>query len=85
MGTRRLRNAVLRALRDVELRRTVQSADTDEMLARAEAELPREGGYRGPELTVVVAGGPQQQIIRPVELADPQLASDLTPDRNHEY
>jgi hypothetical protein len=73
-----LRDAVLRGLHELELRLTAQGVDIDELLARARDELPAQSGYRGPEVTVAVAGGPKQQIIRPAELTNPELARTLT-------
>jgi hypothetical protein len=73
-----LRDAVVRGLHDHELRIAALAADEGEMLARAVEGLQSGQGYRGPEVTVVVAGGPKQQIIRPAEIADPELARSLT-------
>jgi hypothetical protein len=73
-----LRDAVLRGLHEVELRKTAHAVDEDELVARARAEVSGQPGYRGPEVTVAVAGGPRQQVIRPAQLTDPGLARSLT-------
>ena len=43
-------------------------ADRAEMLARARALLPDDRHSLGVVLTVVVSGGPRQQVLRPREL-----------------
>lgn len=73
-----LRDSVILALHEVELQRTAQAVDEDELVTRARAELSGQPGYGGPEVTVAVAGGPRQQVIRPAQLADPGMARSLT-------
>lgn len=70
---RDLRDAVTRALRDVELARAVGPVDENEILARAEALFPDPRAVYEASLTVSVAGGPRQQILRPVQIEDPEL------------
>lgn len=70
-----LKDAITLALHRYELSVSSGQVDEKEMLARAE-DLPASG--RGmaspPTLYVAVAGGPRQQVLRPVEIEDPALA-----------
>nr|AHE14537.1 hypothetical protein asmbl_5 [uncultured bacterium] len=74
-----LRSGVVRALHEYELATAVGPVDEAEMLQRANLllPLPRPGMLGVPELVLAVAGGPHQQVIRPTELEDQQLARDL--------
>lgn len=73
-----LNRAVLRALHDFELASSAGAADEVEMRDRARAQLPDSRGLGGSaRLAISVAAGPHQQVIRPAELEDPQLARDL--------
>lgn len=64
-----LADGVVRALHELELSRVGGTADEKEILGRAESIVPRERG--GEEtLTVVVAAGPSQAVLRPSELED---------------
>lgn len=72
-----LRDAVTRALHELELAQQVGPADEGEMLARASELVPDRSGFGAPTLTVVVAGGPRQEILRPAELERAELLRDL--------
>jgi hypothetical protein len=73
-----LKAALLRALHDYELATTAGPIDEAEMRGRATALLPHNQGLGGtPELTVVVAGGPHQQVLRPVDLEHTDLARGI--------
>lgn len=72
-----LRDAVIRALHELELSRQAGSADEAEMLARARTLVPEHRGIVASALTVIVASGPQQEIVRPSELEDPELIRDV--------
>lgn len=72
-----LRDGVTRALADMT---TSGLADEREILERALACVPDRdrGSFRGgARFVLVVAGGPRQQVLRPAQLEDQQLASDL--------
>lgn len=73
-----LREAVTRALYDLELGRARGGADQTELLTRARQLLPARGLASEPTLCLVVAGGPTQSVLRPAEVEDPQLAEWLT-------
>lgn len=76
-----LQASVTRALHDYELATAVAPVDLAEMRARAEALLPpaeRNGGYNsGPMLFVALAGGPHQQVLRPVQIEASELHTFL--------
>lgn len=71
------RDAVTVALRDLELSRAVGPVDEGEMLARAKALVPPDRHAQRETLTLVVTGGPSQQIVRPRELEAPELEETL--------
>jgi hypothetical protein len=74
-----LRDAVTAALRDLELSRAAGPVDEGEILARARAFLPdNRHTAQGVILSLVVAGGPRQQVLRPRELESPELEEELT-------
>lgn len=73
-----LRDAVTVALRDLEIARAVGPLDEGEMVARARALLPDDRYHQTARLTLVVVGGPQQQVLRPRELEAPALDEALT-------
>ena len=76
-----LRSAVVRALHDFELAHAAGPVDASEMLERARALLPSRGGLGSiPLLAVAVAGGPNQQVVRPAELGAADLVRDLQRD-----
>jgi len=74
-----LKAAVLRALHDYELSTAAGPVDEAEMLARATDLLTSDtpGSGSAPRLTFAVAGGPHQQVLRPVELEQAVLSSDI--------
>ncbi len=74
-----LKAAVLRALHDYELSTAAGLVDETEMLARATDLLTSgtPGSGSAPRLAFAVAGGPQQQVLRPVELEQADLARDI--------
>lgn len=73
-----LKKAVTRDLHEHELATSAGSVDENELLARAKALLPTQhAGVGHAALSVAVAGGPTQQVIRPAELEDSTLARDL--------
>ena len=76
-----LREAVTKAIHRWELAAAVAPVDATEMLERAQAILPdseRRGVYRsGVLLSVAVAGGPLQPILRPSEIDAPELATAI--------
>ena len=74
-----LRDAVIAALRDLELSQATGPVDEGEMLDRARALLPDTRNHaQGIMLTLVVAGGPRQQVLRPRELESPGLEEELS-------
>lgn len=72
-----LREKVTRALHDHELSTAAGSVDEDEMLERATAAVPNQRGWGQTQLTVVVAGGPRQQVVRTAELDADRLGSTI--------
>lgn len=72
-----LRDALTRALHELELSRATGPVDPGEMLERARALVPRERSGAVPQLAVAVAGGPSQTILRPSELEAAGLAEYL--------
>jgi len=74
-----LRDAVIRALHDLELRMARGGADEAEMLGRARQLLAHQGLAAGePTLCVVVVGGPAQSVLRPAEVEDQHPADWLS-------
>lgn len=71
-----LKDAVVRALHQLEVERNSGGVDEDELLSRATELLPQERG-RGPRVVVAVSGGPKQQVIRPAQLETPGLAASI--------
>jgi Domain of unknown function (DUF4062) len=74
-----LRQAVTRSLHDWELSQQAGPVNEEELVARAAALLPVRPSYNpgSPLLHVVVAGAPAQQLLRPGNLDDPALHSDM--------
>ena len=72
-----LREAVTRDLHQLELSRAAGPVDEEEMLARAEASVPAARGFGEASLSLVVAGGPRQQVLRPAELEADELSDAL--------
>jgi len=73
-----LRDAVTAALRDAELSRAVGPVDESEMLGRARALLLGERETSELTLSVVVAGGPKQQVVRPREMEASNLEETIS-------
>jgi len=73
-----LRAKVTRALHEHELALSSGLVDPAEMEERAIAMLPRPSGFGGnPQIILAVVGGPHQQVLRPAELEDPELAKNV--------
>ncbi len=72
-----LRLAVIQGLHQLELSLAVGPIDEDEMLVRAQGRVPAVHAYGQAALSVVVAGGPRQQVLRPAELEAESLSSTL--------
>jgi len=72
-----LREAATRGLHHLELSRAAGPVDEGEMLARAEASVPAARGFGEACLSLVVAGGPRQQVLRPAELEADDLSDAL--------
>ncbi|MBI4494727.1 MAG: DUF4062 domain-containing protein [Chloroflexi bacterium] len=72
-----LRDAVTRALHELALSRAVGPVDEAEILQRARELAVPERRVSQPTISVVVAGGPRQQVLGPSELEDPELAHAL--------
>jgi hypothetical protein len=72
-----LRDAVTRALHQLEPGVARGGADETEILARARQHYPSRGLAGRPTLCVVVAGGPTQSVLRPAELEKQELADWL--------
>ncbi|WP_415643809.1 DUF4062 domain-containing protein [Sphingomonas antarctica] len=74
-----LQAAVIRALHDYTLTSATGPVDEQEIIARAVALLPQESRntVEGPFIDIAVAGGPRQQLLRPVQMEAPDLADRL--------
>jgi hypothetical protein len=72
-----LYDAGARALHDLELGRQAGAPDDDESLARARAKLSQPLVRSGPRLTLVVACGPLQPVVRPSRLEAKELREEL--------
>lgn len=74
-----LRDAVIVALRDLELARSAGGVDAAELTACAEGLLGDRArrGFASPSLSLAVTGGPRQQILRPAEIETDQFARAL--------
>jgi len=73
-----LKSKVVRSLHDHELATSTGPVEESEMLDRAKALIPEQrGSVSLPSLIIAIAGGPHQQVLRPIELEDPDLARDL--------
>lgn len=71
---RELQIAIGQALNDWQRSNAAGPVDEAEMLARASTLLPpaNRGGFssNGPVLTLALAGGPKQRLVRPIEMED---------------
>lgn len=76
-----LREKLTRTIHRLELSTAAAPVDSAEMLARAQAMIPRgDRGFvrmTGPLLHIAVVGGPAQTILRPIEIERPELARTL--------
>lgn len=74
-----LRDAVIRALRDHELAHAVGPVDPQALVRRATELLPETERHssRAAAVCLAIAGGPQQQMLRPAEIEAPSLAEAL--------
>lgn len=74
-----LQAAVIRALHDVTLASATGPVDEQEIIARAISLLPQENRntVEGPFIDIAVAGGPRQQLLRPVQMEAPDLADRI--------
>lgn len=74
-----LQAGIIRALHDVAINDAVGTADPEELTTRASSALPAESRNMVVPATVdvVVAAGPRQQVLRPVEIEAPALADQL--------
>jgi hypothetical protein len=75
-----LQAKVTQALHRMELATATAPFDAGEVLARAIGSFPPDRGrnhYGGALLSVAVAGGPSQAVLRPSRMEDPTLAEDL--------
>ena len=70
-----LRDAVVRALHELELAHATGSVDQDEMLRRAVEPLPQErhGSSGRARLALALTGGPFQTVLRPAQLEAAEL------------
>lgn len=71
-----LRDAVTKALHELELARERGEVDSDEMLERAVGSLAGESQdyyNRGPQIAVAIASGPCQNVLNPAELESDEL------------
>ena len=78
---RELQIAIGQALNDWQRSVAAGHVDEAELLARATSLLPpARGGFsssNGPVLTVAIAGGPNQRLVRPIAMEDPALSDAL--------
>jgi hypothetical protein len=73
-----VRDAVTTALHQLELARSSGPIDGGEMLSRAKEALGRpRGGFGQAILKLVVVGSPAQQVLRPAELEQRDLAREI--------
>lgn len=73
-----LKVEIIRGLHDSELAKSVGSADPAEILDRVKAAIPLADRYGSSStLHVAVAGGPQQQVIRPSQLEEATFQDEL--------
>lgn len=69
---------MIRALHDQELATALGPIDESELLERACALIPERRSFGGSaQLLLSIAGGPVQQVLRPAEIEDPNLARDI--------
>jgi hypothetical protein len=78
-GSDDLRDALIRALHDYELAHAAGTVDPQALLQRAIELLPSQERHssRAAAICISVAGGPQQQVLRPAEIESPGLADAM--------
>jgi len=74
-----LQAKIIRALHRIDVTAAGAPFDAQELLARAAAAFPESdrGYHHGPVLSISVAGGPSQTILRPAEMDQAALAEKL--------
>jgi hypothetical protein len=72
-----LQAAVVKGLHQYELSVTNGPVDEAEMLKRAKSLIPADRSAGGPIISVVVVGGPRQQVLRPAEIEDSKLSKKI--------
>lgn len=77
-----LQAAIIRALHDVTLASATGPVDEQEIVDRAVQLLPQQSRHtaESPFIELAVAGGPRQQLLRPIQIEDPALADRLLQD-----
>jgi hypothetical protein len=71
-----VRDAVTQALHDHQLANAAGPVDTAELVAAAEAQIPRQRRNQQvytPTLNLSIVGGPSQRLLRPAQLEAPEL------------
>lgn len=72
-----LRTAITRALHQWELAQATGPTDEAELLARARDLVPQTSDAASASLSLIVTGGPRQQVLRPVQIESAQLQEEL--------
>lgn len=74
-----LKDKVTDALHTLEISVATGPVDEEELLERASKLLPQHDRWigGGASLVIAVSGGPRQQVLRPTEIGNPQLARKL--------
>ncbi len=76
-----LQAGITRALHDYELANAIAPADPAALIIQAEALLPKNDrstlSGNGPTLSLAVVGGPEQKILRPIQIEDRRLYDHL--------
>ncbi len=75
-----LRLGITRALYDYAIANAVGAVNQDELMARADELLPtehRNSSNGAASINLAIVGGPNQTILRPVEIENPSLADAL--------
>lgn len=70
-------DTIVGELHRFELSRAVGPLDERELLIRAENMVPERRSFREPTISFVSAAGPKQQLLRPAEIAAPDLSKRL--------
>ena len=72
-----LQSLVVRALHELSLRRQAGATDENEITERARAALPHRLNIGGAVLSMAIACGPRQAIVRPARMEDPEFQGRL--------